>query len=96
MGTDYLGVHRADDRRADHRKVGIGDEARCFQVGTWYAYWRDPARTPLRAVYNVPPDRIDEIVERVDADPSAPYLDLVGDIVGAGYGDEWESLKYVD
>lgn len=48
-----------------------------------------------RSVYNLLPTELERVISRVKANPLADYLEIVGDVPGAGYGDEDTPVKYV-
>ena len=67
-----------------------------FSPGTRFIYWTVPDLSRTRAVYNLPEARWQEIRARIEATPTAPYLDLVGDVPGAAYADEHCAVKWVE
>ena len=95
MEYDYLEVLDSDDRRGGEAKLWKGRDSEFMKAGTKYIYWRAPDRIALRAVYNILPGDVDEVVSTIRRDRTQPYEDLVGDLVGAGFGDEGQSIRYV-
>lgn len=93
---DWLEVHNADDARGEDEQLGmLRGEPIYLDPGTHYIYWKDPDRTPLRGVYNIPPEMLDTVVARIEGDRSASYQDLVGDIEGAGYADQKTQIQII-
>ena len=69
--------------------------AEWFRPGTRFIYWTVPDLSRTRAVYNLPEARWKEIEARIIANPAADYRDLVGDVPGAAYGDEWAVIEWI-
>lgn len=67
-----------------------------LKAGCHLIYWRVVMTKPIRGVYNIPNDRLAQILERITRNPAYPYEDLVGDVPGAGYADEGEFLQYIE
>lgn len=94
--SDWLEVLSADEAREQDKRLGFatGDPI-YLDPGTHYIYWNDPARDPLRGVYNIPAGMVDTVVARIENNRSASYEDLVGDVKGAGYADQKTQIKII-
>ena len=66
-----------------------------LKSGTYYFYWWGSDHKWARAVYNIPERLADMVRDRLVQLRDAPYLELVGDIPGAGYADEGAIIEYV-
>ncbi len=94
---DWLLVLSADDARDEDRMSGVPTGNPIYlSPGTLYIYWKDPNQALLRGVYNIPPDLADEVVERIEENRSASYLDLIGDVQGTGYADQMTKIEIVE
>lgn len=94
MRFKEISVDDADQRNADGQKIGMASQP-FLRPGTHCVNWSTVEPGPDRSVYNIPPERLDEVLKRIEADRTASYPELVGDVEGAAYGDEHHPVQYV-
>lgn len=94
MRFKEISVNDADERNAEEQEVGMPGQP-FLNPGTHYLYWSTVEPGPDRAVYNIPPERLDEVLKRIEANRTASYPELVGDVDGAAYADEHHPVQCV-
>lgn len=74
---------------------GIHPNPWFLKPGKYRLYWRKGGAGGFRAVYNLTREEAELAAIVTTLNPDVPYLDLVGHIEGAAYGDEGETVKAV-